>query len=91
MKILIVGGGIAGLAMARALELQGFSADLIERRADVPQEGTGLYLPGNASRAAQALGLTGSITRVAMPITTQRILDWSTQRLSTIPRKSPYA
>lgn len=75
MKILIVGGGIAGLAMARALELQGFSADLIERRADVPQEGTGLYLPGNAARAAQALGLTGSITRVAMPITTQRILD----------------
>ncbi|WP_226686592.1 FAD-dependent monooxygenase [Stutzerimonas stutzeri] len=75
MKILIVGGGIAGLAVARALELQGFSADLIERRANVPQEGTGLYLPGNAARAVLALGLTDSIAGVAMPITTQRILD----------------
>jgi 2-polyprenyl-6-methoxyphenol hydroxylase-like FAD-dependent oxidoreductase len=75
MRILIVGGGIAGLAMARALELRGFSPDLVERRADVPQGGTGLYLPGNAARALQALGLHDSIAAVAMPITTQRILD----------------
>lgn len=75
MRILIVGGGIAGLAMARALELQGFSPDLIERRAGAPQGGTGLYLPGNAARALQALGLLDSIAEVAMPITTQRILD----------------
>lgn len=75
MRILIVGGGIAGLAMARALELQGFSAELIEQRADVAQGGTGLYLPGNAARALQALGLLDSIAARAMPIATQRILD----------------
>lgn len=75
MRILIVGGGIAGLAMARALELQGFSADLIEHRADVAQGGTGLYLPGNAARALQALGLLDPIAALAMPIATQRILD----------------
>lgn len=75
MRILIVGGGIAGLAMARALELQGSSSDLIEHKADAPQGGTGLYLPGNAARALQALGLLDSIAAVAMPITTQRILD----------------
>ncbi|POH82604.1 salicylate hydroxylase [Stutzerimonas stutzeri] len=70
-----MGGGIAGLAMARALELKGFTSDLIERRADLPQGGTGLYLPGNATRALQALGLLDSITAGAVPITTQRILD----------------
>lgn len=82
MRILIVGGGIAGLAMARALELQGFSPDLIERRAGAPQGGTGLYLPGNAARALQALGLLDSIAAVAMPIATQRILDSGGEPLS---------
>lgn len=75
MRILIVGGGIAGLTMARALEKKGFSPDLIERKADAPQGGTGLYLPGNAARALQDLGLLESIAAIAMPITTQRILD----------------
>ncbi|MDQ7985435.1 NAD(P)-binding protein [Pseudomonas sp. G34] len=70
MRVLIVGGGIAGLAVARALQLQGFGADLIEHRADVPQAGTGLYLPGNAARALQAPGLLGSIAALAMPIAT---------------------
>ncbi|WP_336269207.1 hypothetical protein [Vreelandella arctica] len=46
MKVLIMGGDIAGLAMARALEQQGIIADLIERKADGPQEGAGLYHPG---------------------------------------------
>lgn len=39
MRILIVGGGIAGLAMARALEQRGFRPDLIERKADALQGG----------------------------------------------------
>lgn len=82
MRILIVGGGIAGLAMARALELQGFSPDLIERKADRPQGGAGLYLPGNAARALRALGLLDSIAALAMPIDTQRILDSKGRPLS---------
>src|SRR5690606_41156873 len=57
MKILIVGGGIAGLSLARALELRGLQADLIEHHADEPATGTGLYLPGNATRALEQLGL----------------------------------
>jgi 2-polyprenyl-6-methoxyphenol hydroxylase-like FAD-dependent oxidoreductase len=46
MKVMIVGGVIVGLAMARALEQQGIIADLIERNAVGPQEGTGHYHPG---------------------------------------------
>lgn len=75
MKILIAGGGIAGLAMARALEQQGIIADLIERQADGPHGGTGLYLPGNAARALEQLGLLDRIAPLAMPIEAQRILD----------------
>lgn len=75
MRILIVGGGIAGLAMARALEQRGFRPDLIERKADALQGGTGLYLPGNAARALRELGVMDSIAEVAVPIATQHILD----------------
>lgn len=82
MRVLIVGGGIAGLAMARALELQGLSPDLIERKADAPQGGTGLYLPGNAARALGQLGLLDSVAAVAVPINTQQILDSRGRQLS---------
>lgn len=75
MKILIVGGGIAGLSMARALERHGMQADLVEHHRDEPTGGTGLYLPGNATRALEQLGLLDSVRAEAVPIHTQRILD----------------
>jgi 2-polyprenyl-6-methoxyphenol hydroxylase-like FAD-dependent oxidoreductase len=91
MRVLIVGGGIAGFAMARALEQQGFSPDLIERKADVPQGGTGLYLPGNAARALQALGLQDSITALAVPIRAQLILDRRGRQLSVTQTQDVWA
>jgi 2-polyprenyl-6-methoxyphenol hydroxylase-like FAD-dependent oxidoreductase len=72
---MIVSGGIAGLAMVRALEQQGFGPDLIKRKADAPQGSTGFYLPGYASRALYELGLRDSLSTMAAPIETQRILD----------------
>ncbi|ROO36077.1 salicylate hydroxylase [Pseudomonas sp. AF76] len=91
MRILIVGGGIAGLAMARALELKGLRPDLIERKADVPQGGTGLYLPGNAARALQALGLLDATSALATPIKTQRILDHKGRPLSITQTQDVWA
>lgn len=82
MKILIVGGGIAGLSLARALELRGLQADLIEHHADEPATGTGLYLPGNATRALEQLGLLEAVSAEAFAIHTQRILDGSGRQLS---------
>lgn len=49
--------------------------DLVERKANAPQGGTRLYLPGNAARALHELGLLNSIATMAAPIKTQRILD----------------
>lgn len=82
MRILIAGGGIAGFAMATALERRGLVPDLIERRSDTPQGGTGLYLPGNATRALQQLGLPDSLLTSATRIDTQRILDGRGRPLS---------
>jgi 2-polyprenyl-6-methoxyphenol hydroxylase-like FAD-dependent oxidoreductase len=56
-RVLIVGGGVAGLALARALARIGDRPEVIEREPVWRPAGTGMYLPGNAVRALRALGL----------------------------------
>jgi 2-heptyl-3-hydroxy-4(1H)-quinolone synthase len=83
-RILIVGGGIAGLALARALREHGFAPELIERAATWPSGGTGLYLPGNGVRALRALGLADQVLARAVPMSHQRILDHGGRPLAEI-------
>jgi 2-polyprenyl-6-methoxyphenol hydroxylase-like FAD-dependent oxidoreductase len=72
LRILIVGGGIAGLALGRALREQGVVLEIIERAASWPTRGTGLYLPGNGVRALEALGLADTDARF---VTAAELID----------------
>lgn len=83
MRILIVGGGIAGLSLAVALERRGYQSDIVEKHSTYSTAGTGLYLPGNATRALAQLGLFDAILDVAVPIKSQLILDSSGKQLCT--------
>jgi 2-polyprenyl-6-methoxyphenol hydroxylase-like FAD-dependent oxidoreductase len=83
-RILIVGGGIAGLALGRALRKQGFAPEIIERAASWPAGGTGLYLPGNGVRALGALGLADAVVARAVRMSHQRILDHTGRLLAEI-------
>ena len=74
-RILVVGAGLAGLALARALGRAGFAPELIEREAGWEAAGTGMYLPANGVRALGALGLGEAVAARAAPITHQRLLD----------------
>ena len=60
-RILVVGAGLAGLALARALGRAGFAPELIEREAGWEAAGTGMYLPANGVRALGALGLEEAV------------------------------
>ena len=60
-EVLVVGGGIAGLALVRALDARGVPCDLVERAPDPPSPGLGLNLPGNALRALGVLGLADAV------------------------------
>jgi FAD-dependent urate hydroxylase len=73
-RILVVGAGIGGLAVARALARGGFSAEVVERE-PAWEGGTGIYLPGNAARALRALGLERAIIERAVVIPRQRVSD----------------
>ena len=74
-RILVVGAGVAGLAAARALARAGFSAEVVERRPAWDEEGTGIYLPGNACRALRALGLEQAVAERGVAIPGQRFSD----------------
>jgi 2-polyprenyl-6-methoxyphenol hydroxylase-like FAD-dependent oxidoreductase len=60
-NILIVGGGIAGLTLAVALERQGFSAELVERSPDWRAVGAGLLVQANGMRVLRGLELDGAV------------------------------
>lgn len=75
LRILVVGAGIAGLAVARALRLAGFRPDVTERLPPTESIDTGLYLPGNAARAMRRLDLDGPLRPLGQVIHRQRFLD----------------
>ena len=83
-RILIVGGGIAGLALGRALREQGVVPEIIERATSWPTRGTGLYLPGNGVRALEALGLADTVLARAVCMSHQRILDHTGRLLAEV-------
>jgi FAD-dependent urate hydroxylase len=73
-RVLIVGGGIAGMALAPLLARIGIAVEVIER-APVSPAGTGIYLPGNTACALRALGLEKKAAARAVEIACQRFYD----------------
>src|SRR5262245_15488532 len=74
-RVLGVGAGIAGLALALALRARGLSPTLIERSPGASTEGAGLYLVGAATRILRELGLEGALLEQARVVRTQRLFD----------------
>jgi FAD-dependent urate hydroxylase len=74
-RVLIVGGGVAGLALAPMLTRIGAAVDVIERGHAWRPAGTGIYLPGNAARALRVLGLEAQVASRAVEIARQRFYD----------------
>lgn len=72
-RVLIVGAGIAGLALAKSVHQQGFDVEVVERSAGWDQGGAGLFLPANAVRALNRLGVGPALAGYANPIRHQII------------------
>ena len=84
LRILVVGAGIAGLGVARALRRRGIAADVVEREPAWTHAGAGIYLPGNAARALRALGLESAVAERGSLITHQRLCDHRGRLLADI-------
>jgi FAD-dependent urate hydroxylase len=72
MRILVVGAGPAGLAVARALGRAGFEPEVVDRVEAFGEVGAGIYLPGNAARALRPLGLEAAVADRAATVGHQR-------------------
>ena len=62
IPILVVGGGIGGLAAALALALQGRRVHVIEQAAEFAEIGAGLQLAPNALRCLDRLGVLDAVS-----------------------------
>ena len=76
MKILIIGGGIAGLATAIALRRQGTDAQVYERAAALREVGAGLSLWRNALVALDALGVGDACRALSAPYAGAALRRW---------------
>ena len=56
-NVTVLGAGIAGLAVARALALKGAGVTVLEQAPEIGEVGAGLQISPNGARVMQALGL----------------------------------
>ena len=80
--VLIIGGGIAGLVLARALQRQGFSAELVERSAIWRADGGGIMVHANGMRMLRAVGLDTAVEHAGTRVRRWRFCDEAGEILS---------
>ncbi|MEY9933758.1 2-polyprenyl-6-methoxyphenol hydroxylase-like FAD-dependent oxidoreductase [Catenulispora sp. GP43] len=86
MRILIIGGGIAGSAAALALHQAGFEPAVHEAHPDSGEDlGAFLTLAGNGMRALGQLGAAELVAARGFPLTALRLIDAAGAELAASP------
>ncbi|MEU6671965.1 NAD(P)/FAD-dependent oxidoreductase [Streptomyces sp. NPDC046727] len=76
MRVLVIGGGIAGTAAALGLHKAGFDVTVFEAHPDTAEDiGAFLTLASNGMRALAELDATDAVTAIGFPLTSLRLLD----------------
>lgn len=88
-KILIVGAGIAGLALYRALRRHQLDADIIEKKFGWVGDGGGLCLPANAVAGFDTLGLKGALMKRARRVRSVEYAQADGTTLATASLEQP--
>lgn len=84
-KVLIVGGGIAGLSMAVYLRDHGVAADLVEIKKEWTVYGVGIIQQSNVVRAMAQLGLLNSYLSSSFPFDKVGIYDTDGNLMVMVP------
>lgn len=90
--ITVIGAGVAGLALSRALALQGARVTVLEQASLVTDIGAGIQISPNGAAVIAALGLGATMAKVSLParavalrdgITGQAVLTMDLRRAPT--------
>lgn len=87
-EVIIVGGGIGGLAAAIALRQCGVEAIVLEQAPELGEIGAGLLLAPNACKVLERLGALDFLSERSVTVTRWELRNWKGSLLSalTIPR-----
>ena len=77
-KIIIIGGGIGGLAAALSLLKRGLDVEVHEQAPELKEVGAGIQISSNGTRVLYALGLEEALKRVQVLPSGRVIRHWST-------------
>lgn len=81
-RVLVIGGGVGGLATANALAQRGIEAVLVERQPDFSLTGVGLGQPANALRAYRDLGVLDEVLKEGFVYRSMRYFDQDRQLIA---------
>ncbi len=84
-QVTVLGGGIAGLAAARALALRGAAVTLIEQAPALCEVGAGIQIGPNGARVLEALGLGPDLDRVGTRAEAVELRDAAGRRVLRMP------
>lgn len=85
MRVLVSGGGIAGLTAATALTRHGIEVDVVERSMTWRTEGAGISLYPNGDRVLRSLGLDEAVADAGFRVETLRIMDATGSEVAVVP------
>jgi len=83
--ITVLGGGVAGLAAARALALRGAEVTLIEQAEAIAEVGAGLQISPNGARVLEALGLGAALDAAGTRAEAVELADDAGRPLARLP------
>src|SRR6185436_423615 len=76
-KVMVIGGGIGGLAAALALLERGLDVEIHEQAPELKEVGAGIQISSNGTRVLYALGLEVALKRVQVLPSRRVIRHWS--------------
>ncbi|MGI5380019.1 FAD-dependent oxidoreductase [Streptomyces sp. CA-251387] len=86
LRVLVVGGGIAGAAAALALHKAGFDVAVYEAHPDSAEDiGAFLTLASNGMRALAELDASPTVTAIGFPLTSMRVVDDTGAEVAHVP------
>lgn len=90
LRVVIVGGGIAGLTTAIAFEKMGFGVELFEAAPKLEPVGAGIWMAPNAMQVFAQLGIAGEIQKAGRSLSSVKVCDKSLRPIQ-VTDLSPFA